>query len=85
MVKGDGKKGSAKAPVAISSDERMGRTEKGSVVEVLKEEGGLKVLREVKDGEVISTTVRLTPEEMRRRKEALERGEDPMNPVSLSC
>jgi hypothetical protein len=34
----------------------------------------------VKDGKVISTTVRLTPEEMRRRKEAAERaarGEDP--------
>lgn len=63
--------------VGISKDERMGRTEKGSTVEVLKQEGGLTVLREVKDGEVVSTTVRLTPEEMKRRREALERGEDP--------
>lgn len=29
-----------------------------------KQEGGLTVLREVKDGEVVSTTVRLTPEEV---------------------
>ncbi|GAB5030766.1 preprotein translocase subunit [Nannochloropsis oceanica] len=63
--------------VGISNDERMGRTEKGSTVEVLKQEGGLTVLREVKDGSVVSTTVRLTPEEMKRRREALERGEDP--------
>lgn len=34
-------------------------------MEVLKQEGGLTVLREVKDGEVVSTTVRLTPEEVR--------------------
>jgi len=63
--------------VGISKDERMGRTEKGSTVEVLKQEGGLTVLREIKDGAVVSTTVRLTPEEMKRRREALERGEDP--------
>lgn len=63
--------------VGVSQDERLGRTEKGSTVEVLKEEGGLTVLREVKDGEVVSTTVRLTPEEMKRRREALARGEDP--------
>ena len=63
--------------MGISKDERMGRTEKGSTVELLKQVGGLTVLREVKDGEVVSTTVRLSPEEMKRRREALERGEDP--------
>jgi hypothetical protein len=64
---GKGKKRGGAPAQGISQDERMGRTEKGSVVEVLKQEGGLTVLREVKDGEVVSTTVRLTPDEVRLR------------------